>query len=264
MMRKHYCFLRKESARKDDVSGAFAYRLAKQDLFIKDIERYGIRVVLVDEYHEITSILKLVETRHKSRTVFISGAAESYGSKWTRDEALQFVHNLSSELIKHEFRIVTGLGLGIGATVVDGALQQIYRVQKRSLTDQLVIRPFPQTVEGKQLWRAYREDMLDHAGLAVFMFGNKIGAGPSGVVRSDGVAEEFDIAHSKGLKLLPLGFTDYVAKELWASVNAAFDVYYPKATVRFRELFGFLGDPAYSLAEQLQHTLEALLELQRQ
>lgn len=143
--RKHYCFVKRESkSDKDDVAD-FAYRRAKQELFIKDLERYNVRVVMVDEYSEITSILRMIEGRYKSKTVFISGAAHDYGPRCSTVEALDFVHKLGSELIASQYKIITGLGLGIGSSVVDGALQQIYRVQKRTLTDQLIIRPFPQT-----------------------------------------------------------------------------------------------------------------------
>ncbi len=158
---------------------------------------------------------------------------------------------------------MTGLGVGIGSTVVDGALQQIYQVQKRSLTDQLVIRPFPQSLVGRQLWRAYREDMLDFAGLAVFMFGNKLEGDPATVVASAGVVEEFEVAHSKGVKVLPLGFTEYVSRELWVRVRDDFATYYPNATPAFRTAFDLLGDPSRTLDDQLQTTIDALIEMQR-
>jgi hypothetical protein len=262
-LRKHYCFVRKESARCDDAAGDLEYRQIKQECFIRDLERYNIRAVMVENYEDITNILRMIESRYKSKTVFVSGAAHEYGSQWTGNEALGFVHKLSKGLVERGFRIVTGLGVGIGSTVVDGALQQVYQVQKQSLTDQLIIRPFPQSVEGQLLWRTYREDMLNFAGLAIFMFGNKQEGGPTTIVRSGGMVEEFDIAHSKGIKVLPLGFTEYVARELWVRVRDAFGTYYPKTTDKFRSLFDLLGDPSRSLDAQLQTTVDALVELQK-
>lgn len=260
--RKHYCFVRREAALATDGPDDFAYRRAKQDLFIRDLERYNIRAVVVDTYDQITIVLRMIEARYKGKTVFVSGAAHDYGARWTSDEALDFVHKLGGELVARSFRIVTGLGLGIGSAVVDGALQQIYHVQKRALSDQLVIRPFPQSLAGQRLWRAYREDMLDFAGLAVFMFGNKLAGDPPTVVASGGAIEEFEIAHTKGIKVLPLGFTEYVARDLYERVKTDFVTYYPNATTTFKQQFILLGDSTRPLGEQLKTTLDALVELQ--
>jgi hypothetical protein len=260
---KHYCLVRRESQQAGEPVEEFTYRKAKQDYFVRDLERYNIRVVMVDSYDQITDVLRAIEARFKSKTVFVSGAAHDYGSQCTSAEALDFVHKLSHELVARDFRLVTGLGVGIGSTVVDGALQQIYRVQRRSLKDQLVIRPFPQTVAGQALWKGYREDMLDFAGMAVFMFGNKLDGDPPNIVPSSGVVEEFDIAHSKGIKVLPLGFTEFVARELHDRVKANFATYYPRATSAFHTQFSLLGDASRNMAEQLQTTLDALNELER-
>jgi hypothetical protein len=260
-LRKHYCFVRRESAVPGGTAEDLAYRTAKQELFIRDLERYNIRSVVVAEYSDITKILGMIESRFKSKTVFVSGAASEYGTRWSDADALEFVHKLSMELVHLEFRLVSGLGLGIGSVVVDGALQEIYRVQRRALTDQLVIRPFPQSLQGQQLWRAYREDMLDFAGLAIFMFGNKLESGK--VVESNGVIEEFEIAHSKGAKVLPLGFTEYAARTLWTRVRKDFDTFYPGASPEFRCHFNLLGDTTRSLDQQRQTIIAALLELQR-
>ena len=126
-----------------------------------------------------------------------------------------------------------------------------------------MIRPFPQSLAGQQLWRAYRDDMLDFAGLAIFMFGNKLEGDPPTVAASGGVVEEFEIAHAKGTKVLPLGFTEYVARDLYERVRNDFTIYYPNATQAFQQQFTLLGDPTRSLDEQLRTTLDALVELQR-
>jgi hypothetical protein len=261
-LRKHYCFVRKESAQVDDKAGDLEYRTAKQELFIRDLQRYNIRAVMVDNYGQIPEVLRMVERRNKSKTIFISGAANNYGAL-TNDVALDFVHKLSMALVEKKFRIVTGLGLGIGSTVVDGALQQVYRNEKRMLGDELVIRPFPQSVVGKQLWPEYRSNMLDFAGLAIFMFGNKLEGNPAVVVESNGVIEEFEISHAKGVKVLPLGFTEFAARTLWERVNSDFDNFYPSASTNFREIFSKLGDASRSLDDQLTTIIEALTELQK-
>ncbi|WP_371435968.1 hypothetical protein [Polaromonas sp.] len=219
--------------------------------------------MLVDEYAEIPTVLHRVEARYKSKTIFVSGAAHTYGDKITSDQALGFVHKLSKSLVKEKFRLVTGLGLGIGSTVVDGALQQIYWEERRTITDELVIRPFPQSSEGKKLWRVYREDLLEFAGIAVFMFGNKIAGDLLAVAPSNGMVDEFNIAVSKGLRVLPLGFTGFVAMDLWKQVKADFGSFYPGASTRFHALFEQLGDDGFDLELQASAVLEALQILQQ-
>lgn len=262
-LRKHYCFVRKEKKEAADKEGDFEYRKAKQEYFISDLQRYNIRAVLVEEYEDITAVLRRVEARYKSKTIFVSGAAHTYGNRITSDQALGFVHTLSKSLVKQKFRLVTGLGLGIGSTVVDGALQQIYWEERRTITDELVIRPFPQSSEGQKLWRAYREDLLEFAGLAVFMFGNKLAGDPPTVVPSSGMLEEFDIAVSKGLRVLPLGFTGFVAMDLWNKVKVDFDSFYPGAGARFKTLFEQLGDENVDIELQERAVAEALQILQQ-
>lgn len=258
--KKHYCLVAQEQQRDGEPVEDFQYRKAKQEFFIRDLERYNIRVVLLEDYAQVPKVLSALEWKFKSKTVFVSGAAHEYG-KWRADDALNFVHKLGDQLLSHDYKIVTGLGLGVGSTLLDGALQQIYRVQRRSLRDQVVIRPFPQSEQGKRLWTIYRNDMLDFAGIAIFMFGNKIDQRTKELVLSDGIEEEFSIAREKGIKVLPLGFTGYVAANLYARVKADFDSFYPQASDGFRKHFEDLGDDARTLDEQLKTLFVALEEL---
>lgn len=69
------------------------------------------------------------------------------------------------------------------------------------------------------LWTRYRENMIDRAGIALFLFGNKLSEG--NVVFSNGMREEYTIAKDRGLFLMPVGATGYMAEELWEEVNAS-------------------------------------------
>ena len=258
--KKHYCLLARETEKQGESPEDFAYRKAKQEFFIRDLQRYNIRVVMLDSYDDVPKVLKAIEWKFKSRNVFVSGAAHEYGI-FSEPLALDFVHKLGDGLVANDYRIVTGLGLGIGSTLLDGALQQIYRVQRRVLRDQVVIRPFPQGVTAEQIWPAYRSDMLDFAGVAIFMFGNKLNQEKTQAVISDGVIKEFEIAVDKGIQVLPLGFTGYAAKQLYDRVAANFDTFYPKATSRFRQCFSDLGNNARPSHEQRKTIFDALVEL---
>ena len=149
--KKHYCLVTRERQRSGEPNEDFVYRQAKQEFFVRDLESYNIRVVMLDNYEQIPQLLSSIEWRFKSRTVFVSGAAHEY-VPWMEADALDFVHQVGDQLISNDYRIVTGLGLGIGSILLDGALQQIYRVERRSLRDQVVIRPFPQSASAQRLW----------------------------------------------------------------------------------------------------------------
>ena len=165
--------------------------------------------------------------------------------------------NISALIVKKGFRIVNGLGLGVGSAIVEGALREIYRNQRSKLTDQLQIRPFPQSDDAKKMWSRYREDMLDYAGVAVFVFGNK--ASKNGLVLSNGMREEFDIAIAKGVTPLPLGFTGSMADELWREVVNSFEKIIPKSLHGIKPDFVSLGDKTKSGQEHLK-TLERILD----
>ncbi|WP_171972101.1 SIR2 family protein, partial [Vibrio panuliri] len=92
--RRHYCFIRNVKKDKNEEEADFEYRKRKQLFFIKDLERFNIKTILVDEYEEITDLLIKLEIKYKSRTIFISGAACEYGDLEEK-EALRFVYDLS-------------------------------------------------------------------------------------------------------------------------------------------------------------------------
>lgn len=254
--RRHYCFLRTVSKQKDDDDADFEYRKRKQELFVKDLERFNIKPILVEDYQEITQLLARLEDQYKANTAFISGAAHDY-SPWEEKDALSFVYSLSYALSSKNMKVVSGFGLGIGSSVISGVLEQIYMDSKGPIGDNLILRPFPQNSEGKmplkELWTKYRNDMIAHAGMALFLFGNKLSEGK--VVLSNGMHEELQIARDKGLLLIPVGATGYVADEIWKEENTKVQnsALYDDS---FKKAFGRLGDMTLSADELLKTVIE--------
>jgi hypothetical protein len=236
--RDHYCVFRKCQRSGFASDDAFRYAEIKQHLAINDLKRFGVQTLLVDEYSDITALLKQIENRYQRKTVLISGSAYEYGT-WGADKAESFVRSLSQALIRNDNRIVSGFGLGVGSQVITGVLEELYQHQGKRLHDQLILRPFPQGADAQKQWEAYRQEMIGHAGIAVFIFGNKLQAGS--VVPANGVRREFEIAKANGLLLVPIGATGYMAQELWQEITGNFDAYYPKHP-ELRPLFAFLGD----------------------
>ena len=261
--RAHYCFLRKVAREKEESDADFEYRIRKQELFCGDLIRFNIKTILVEQYAEITDILKEIENRYRRKSVFISGAAHEYGS-WGSETAQRFIHELSKQIVKTKHKVVSGFGLGVGSAVISGALEQIYMNPKANTADQLVLRPFPQEVFGatdkQEVWRRYREDMIAYAGIAIFMFGNKLEGGS--VVKSNGMRQEFDIAKEKGLALLPIGATGYISDELWSEALKDMESRF-SSRADILALYKRLGDKSATPVQLGEVVIELLQALQK-
>jgi len=259
--RQHYCILRAVFKEENESDADYEYRQRKQELFVQDLRRVGVKTLLVDEYNEITDILKDIERQYRRNTIFISGAAHDY-SPYDEEGVNSFVYKLSQDIVKSGLKIVSGFGLGIGSSVISGALNQIYMSGGTLANDQLVMRPFPQPQPGQEdmgkLWSNYRHDMISRSGIALFLFGNKLDN--ENVVPSNGMRSEFEIAKENGLFLLPVGKTGYVAKELWDEVKKKFDDLYPNLDPRIKDQFMLLGNDVHDLS-QLRTDLMALLAM---
>lgn len=226
----HYFFIRRpklgEKGSKDQAE--FDYSTRKQQLMIRELKRYGIQALLIDEYSQIVEILEEIEKRFRKRTIFISGSAEEYGG-WDRQEAQNFIHKLSKSIIGLGYRIVSGFGWGVGSAVINGALDAVYERPDKYSEDQLIIKPFPQFKTGNKdlpvLWEEYRQRMIKLAGIAIFLFGNKTQGGK--IIPANGVKREFEIALENGLVSIPIPATGYMAKELFDEVAKDFNAYFP-------------------------------------
>jgi uncharacterized Rossmann fold enzyme len=227
--RQHYCFIKRHQLRdsSNPDQATLDYNSRKQELVTNDLKRYGIKSLMIDDYAEITAILKEIEKRFKKRTIFISGSAESY-SPYDRNEALGFIHTLSSQIIQNDFRIVNGFGWGIGSSVINGALERIYSNPKKYSEDQLILKPFPQFQTGekdlKNLWEDYRQKMIGVCGISIFVFGNK--KEEDEIIDANGVFREFEISHSLGNICIPIASTGYMSKFIYDKIIGEIDKYY--------------------------------------
>jgi hypothetical protein len=226
--RQHYCFIKRESKDKDDDDEIFKYKQRKQQLRVDDLKRYKIKALLVDNYSDITEILKEIEIRFRKKTIFISGSAEEYG-KWDRNQAQSFIHLLSKNIISSNYRVVNGFGWGVGSAVINGALEAVFEKPDRYSEDQLIVKPFPQFETGgkklPELWEEYRQRMISLAGIAIFIFGNK-NDGKGNIILANGVKREFEIAIQQGLIPIPIAATGYITHEIFKEIFISPEKYY--------------------------------------
>lgn len=225
----HYCFFRRVQKSDYSKDEDYGYERAKQELRVKDLARYRIQTVFVDDYSEITEILRDVEFAVKRNNVFISGSADDYEG-WGKDKAEELARKISESLVKNDFKVTSGFGLGIGSSVINGALDEIYRSKYKHTDEYLCLRPFPQGIkdatERQNVFTRYRKDMISDTGVAVFLFGNKKDStDPSKIINAPGCWEEFVVARDNKNIIIPIGSTGFMARKIFDEVKANMDDY---------------------------------------
>lgn len=260
--RDHYCFFKRIN-RQDFTSDAdFHYAEIKQELKVKDLRRYSINALLIDDYDDITKVLEAIQKKVLRSNIFISGAAKVYNPR-TEKEALSFVHKLSYRISAKGYKIVSGVGYGIGSAVINGATEYVFSTKYRHLDNALVLRPFPQVVTGTKSKEErnleYRQEMMKHAGLALFIFGNK-DDGKGGWKISNGMIEEFELAIKQGVIPIPVGATGYASEELWKRVIKQPSLYPNNSDLM--DALKQIGDSSLSDDELINQILKSISILQ--
>ena len=263
--REHYCIQKKITKWPNEKKKDFEYRQLKQDYFIRDLKRKNIQTVEVDSYDDIPRLLEKVATRFKRSSIFVSGAAVEFGA-WKANEADSFLYDLGASISENNIRIVTGSGVGIGGAIINGALEHLDKVGIAISEEHLMMRPFPHTASGnpasKGRWTKYRQAMIEHTGIALFVFGNKVDKSGK-IVESDGMREEFDLCVASGIVPMPVGATGYMAETLWREVEGHFDDFFPKATAAIRKSFNALGNASTSAAKLQEEIHKIIHHLQK-
>lgn len=220
-VRNHYCIMKTvtRSDCKDDEE--YGYQKARQDLREDDLKRCGIQTVFVNHYGEITDILRKIEDLVLRNNIFLSSSIGTYDSDWTKEKVEGLAYAIANALVKNDFRITSGFGTGIGSSVINGALDEIYKSKFKHLDEHLCLRPFPQNIsdptERAARWRRYRDEILAENGVVIFMFGNKVDAEKT--VVANGCLEEFELAKKRGRIIIPIGSTGYAAKQIWEEIK---------------------------------------------
>ena len=184
--------------------------------FVDDLEqRYHIRVLLVEDYCEITNVLKRLNTRIQNRRVFISGAFRSY------DERIEeYSHNLAQSLSKHllkaDYRIVNGIGRHFGTHLIGYANEYLAKQGIKDTERYLIIKPFVRNNETAAIEKkAMRQKVIGQCGAAIYIFGDPPTNSP---LTDSGVWEEYQIAHEQHKVVIPIAYPGMVSSIIWETV----------------------------------------------
>jgi hypothetical protein len=162
-VRHHYCLIRQVHRKDFDKTSDFTYARAKLELQIDDLRRYGIHGLVVKDHSDYTTVLQRLSRAFRRSRVFVSGSAVAYGP-WTQPQAEQLISEISRQLTQYDFDVVSGSGVGVGASVANGVLEQLDRDNTRVIDERLIVRPFPQHITNPatraRRWREYRQQIL--------------------------------------------------------------------------------------------------------
>jgi hypothetical protein len=258
--RQHYALLRRVHRRDFPSAREFHYAQAKQTLQVDDLQRYGIRGVLVDAYSKYEEVLRTIRRTVRTRSVFISGSAVTY-KPWTDLAAERLLHEIGTRFAAENFTIVSGFGQGVGPFVLNGVLDRLEQEGTKQMDGRVVLQPFPiaisDPVQRRHRWTEYRNQLLTEPGIAVFLFGNKNGTAGR-PAPAEGMIEEFEIAVASGIYVIPVGATESTARVLYDRVVSHYQSYFPHRGLKgkFAEL-GRVRNPA-TLAAKLVGFASAL------
>ncbi len=257
--REHYAIMRRARIDwhkdKAEAQKLFEYEKNKQELQINDLQRYSIQSQLIDEFSEVTEILEAIERAYLMKNVFVSGSAINFG-ELGEERIRDLCMHLGERLVDENYRLISGVGLNIGDSVVKGALLKLYEKGITSIEKKLTVRPFPRNlppgVNEVEFNHNYRESMIKKSGFAIFISGNSRTAPEM----SRGILEEFSVAKKLNKIPIPLGVTGFAARHIWEELEPKIDEIYSNQVPR--DLFLKLNNPSLTNSEILQSVFKII------
>lgn len=176
------------------------------------------------------------------RNVLISGSQVADTYKKTNEikdeETKSFCLELTQGLLKENYRITTGYGLGVGNYIVRGVMDYIkntHRYPDNVVYDRyLSCFPFPRNAFSNNKQDALlekckylnRELLVANTKIAIFIFGYKCDSKKQ-IVEADGMMEELELAARNNAFVVPVGATGGTAQSIFNEVVNSLHKYYP-------------------------------------
>lgn len=222
--KSHYGIMARIKKIDNENDSEYEYRQRKQEHHIEDLKQYGIQTVLVDDFSEITEMLREIRHRISAKNVFISGAFESCNDS---DEYARYAREIAKWLIVNGFRIYTGYGKNIGTEVVAGAFEGCTKNPKaavKKFNENVFLFPFPfrknmPDDERKILYTQLRKNAILNTHSTIVINGTKSQAQTKSLQNSPGVLEEAEISIGQGNTVIPIAVTKGAAKQLWEEMS---------------------------------------------
>lgn len=214
---EHFAIVRPPQREDFKTDTEFEARSTQHKLWSRDLKRYGLIVVEIDDYAEVAQLLRQVERRVASRRVWVSGS-------WPPDAGGEIakVYNVAraiGQLVGDRGRdLVSGAGLVVGSASIAGFLDALRLGGGWDIERRLIARPFPQPIPGEApdgaQWAALRAELARIAGVVIFVGGMKMDPAINLPIVAGGVLDEFEAAKAANSFLIPIGSTGGAAAQI--------------------------------------------------
>lgn len=245
----HYCFMRSVSYKDyldenekltEQKRIEFEQDKRLQDLKVRSMRDYGIQTILVDDFTQITAMLRYIRDKFTLNNVFISGALNpnhprNYGGTFNRKAGAAnfnngewFIMQLAKRIIDDGYDIVNGFGVGIGNYVVSGAyMGGVQRGGADYVAKHLTIQPLI-SVEQQDTAKKdeVRTELILNCGTVIFLFGKTPYSGKDDKkninikndLENDGTYREYVIDKDHKKNIIPVGVTGWTSKYIYEEV----------------------------------------------
>ena len=254
---RHYCFMRKvqitdygtdEEIQTGDAFEKFIQANNYQKLRIKDMANYGIYTILIDNFEQITGMLKYLYNKHIADNVFVSGGIdprgkEAYGgfnrsqaeptdlsraepTDLSRAEptglsraeltglsrAEHFLTDLGKALVDNGFRIYTAFGAGVGNYILSGVINsQENGLHNSDVADSKIHISSLIGLEEEER-KIIRKRLIGQCSSTIFLFG-RVKDEENG--KKSGIWQEYEIAEECGNFMIPVRETGLSAERIF-------------------------------------------------
>ncbi|MCK7118903.1 SIR2 family protein [Enterobacter roggenkampii] len=214
---EHFAIVRPPQLSDFASEDEYKARFTQHTLWAKDLKRYGLQVVEIENYDEVPELLRKVERRVAAKRVWVSG---SWPVEHGGDEAANihaFAEAVGRKIGETNRDLVTGAGILVGSASISGFLAALRNGGGWDLDRRLVARPFPQPLKDSSPndndWAALRNELARQAGVVIFIGGSKLDKGD--LIPAKGVLKEFECAKKSGAFLLPIAATGGAARVIY-------------------------------------------------
>lgn len=233
--KKHYCFMRNvfidDYMTKEEEETLIIKQYEQdrnaQECKIRDMKRYGIETILIDDFAQITQMLIYMKDKLKLNSVFISGGtnpsdSSDYGEFQKKEgnklgKAESFIMQLANKLIIKNYKIITGFGIGVGNYIVAGAYMRKGEKRNIKIEEKIFIQPMVslENENDMELKNQMREELLDKCGVVVTIFGKSSVKVSQKELKEDGTYIEYKLAEKKEKIIIPVGATGFTSQIIY-------------------------------------------------
>lgn len=169
----------------------------RRELFSRDLERYGIHVLAVDDSSGVLEFIEAVGRQLFSHNVFLSGSDDS-------GECASLAAAIGQQLMTGDFTLVTGAAQGVGRIAYNAAAAWLAEHGMVNQRHRLQVHSLPKggghVVE---LVTDIRVSLIERCRFCIVMRGR------------EGTLEEAQLALQKEKVVLPLYWTGGTASQIW-------------------------------------------------